>query len=251
MGVVGNLGTQVAALIAKNIVAGGVSPGATLPTEAELCRAYGVSRTTVREALKKLHGKGLVAGTSRTGTVVLPTDRWNQFDPDLLVWRFELGPDERLLEELYQIRTCVEPEACRIAAQYSTSDDSARIQNAFERMADLRVQPARLIEADLAFHRAIVDATHNRFFITLGTALATALRVTFLLLQHRGEMPQDELALHGTIARAISLRHGEEAAKTMKQLITISQRNLTGGSGIQVKPHALPNELRTASGRRS
>jgi DNA-binding FadR family transcriptional regulator len=227
---VGNLGTQVATLIGRRIVAGEVAPGTTLPTEAELCQAYGVSRTTVREALKKLHGKGLVAGTTRAGTVVLPTNRWNQFDSDLLTWRLESGPDEKLLEELNQIRFCFEPEACRIAAEYATAQDNARIGNAFAQMTRLRTEPPRVIEADLEFHRAIIDATHNRFFVTLGAALTTALRVSFSLLQHRGEMPQGELDLHGRIAMAIASRCGAEAAATMQELILISQRNLRARS---------------------
>ena len=64
---VGNLGTQVAALLGRRIVAGDLTPGTTLPTEAELCESFNVSRTTIREALKKLHGKGLIAGTTPLG----------------------------------------------------------------------------------------------------------------------------------------------------------------------------------------
>lgn len=225
MGVVGNLGTQVATLIARRIVAGEMPPGATLPTEAELCQAYGVSRTTVREALKRLQGKGLVAGTTRAGTSVLPMERWNQFDQDLLTLRLEAGADADLLEELYQIRTCFEPEACRLAAANACPDDHVRIGAAFERMADLRTRPPLMIEADLDFHRAIIDATHNRFFVTLGAALGVALRVSFSLLQHRGDMPLDELEMHRRIRDSIAAGRGNEAAAAMRDLISISRRN--------------------------
>ena len=123
---VGNLGAQVAALIARPIVSGEIGPGETLPREAELCQRYGVSRTTVRDALRRLHGKGLVAGAARTGTSVQPTGRWNQFDPDILAWRLEAGLDPQLLRELHEVRLSFEPEACRMASQHATPEDNAR-----------------------------------------------------------------------------------------------------------------------------
>ena len=225
--VVGNLGAQVAALIARRILAGEPGPGATLPTEAELCHRYGVSRTTVRDALKRLHGKGLVAGTTRAGTSVLPTGRWNQFDADLLAWRLEAGLDSELLGELYQVRSCFEPEACRLAAEHATAEDNGRIRDAFDRMAACRLDTARVVEADLDFHMAVVDATHNRFFISVGAAVKTALRVSFRLLQDRPDLPEDELAMHGAIAAAVAGGRGGEAADLMQALIALSQEHLS------------------------
>lgn len=224
--VVGNLGTQVAAILGRRIVRGELAPGSTLPTEAELCDLYGVSRTTVREALKRLHGKGLVAGTTRAGTRVLPTGSWNQFDSDLLTWRLEAAPDQELLQELYEIRSCFEPEACRVAALHATAGDNRRIARAFEEMTRLRTDPPRLIEADLEFHLAIVDATRNRFFVTLGQAVRTALWVSFSLLQHRPDLPRVELEMHGRVAAAIAAGRGEEAAAEMRALIALSQKNI-------------------------
>lgn len=224
--VVGNLGTQVAAILGQRIVRGELRPGATLPTEAELCEFYGVSRTTVREALKRLHGKGLVAGTTRAGTKVLPTGSWNQFDSDLLTWRLESAPDDELLQELYEIRSCFEPEACRVAALHATAEDNRRIARAFEDMTRLRTQPTQLIKADLEFHLAIVDATRNRFFVTLGQAVRTALWVSFSLLQHRPDLPMMELDMHGRVAAAIAERRGDDAAREMRALIGLSQKNI-------------------------
>jgi DNA-binding FadR family transcriptional regulator len=224
--VVGNLGTQVAAILGQRIVRGELAPGTTLPTEVELCELYGVSRTTVREALKRLLGKGLVAGTARAGTRVLPTGSWNQFDPDLLTWRLEAAPDSELLQELYEIRSCFEPEACRVAALHATDEDNRRIARAFEDMTRLRTQPAELIKADLEFHLAIVDATRNRFFVTLGQAVRTALWVSFSLLQHRPDLPVIELEMHGRVAAAIAGGRGDEAAGEMRALIELSQKNI-------------------------
>ena len=85
-------------------------------------------------------------------------------------------------------------------------------RQAYEAMAADRDFSARVLEADLEFHMAIVDATHNRFFVTLGQAVKTALRVSFSLLQSRPGIPENELVLHSAIADAIVAGRGEEAA---------------------------------------
>ena len=59
------------------------------PTEAEIAKAYGVSRSVTREAVKMLTAKGLVTARPRQGTVVSPASRWNLFDADVLRWLLE------------------------------------------------------------------------------------------------------------------------------------------------------------------
>lgn len=241
----GKLGAEIAARIGRRLVTGELAPGAALPTEAELCASFGVSRTTIRDALKRLQGKGLVAGATRAGTRVLPTSRWSQFDGDVLAWRLGTGLDRGLLRELYEMRSGFEPEACRRAAEHASDGDNERIGRAFAAMTALRTRPAELIEADLEFHMAIVDATHNRFFIAMGPAVRTALRVSFSLLQGRPDLPVEELDLHGAIARAIATRDGEEAARTMQRLISLSQGNVA--DSIDPEPAPPPTPALTAA----
>ena len=61
--------------------------GTVLPIEAELCQILGVSRTIVREAIKTLAAKGMVAVTPKLGSRVLDEDSWHMFDPRVLQWR--------------------------------------------------------------------------------------------------------------------------------------------------------------------
>src|SRR5260370_29625216 len=91
-------GTALAAALGRRIISGDIAPGASVPTEAVLCTKFGVSRTTVRDAMKRLHGKGLVAGGPRSGMHVQPTRQWNQLDADVLLWRLESGADLALLD---------------------------------------------------------------------------------------------------------------------------------------------------------
>ena len=157
----GRLCSRVTAELGGRIVAGDYVPDQVLPTEAELCGIFGVSRTTVREAMKRLHGKGLVAGTPRNGTRVLPTARWNQFDAELLSWRMQRGVTAEIVDQLYEVRDCFEPRACALAAGRGNSAEKALIKAHFETLADASLGTEQRVAADLAFHLAIFAATGN------------------------------------------------------------------------------------------
>ena len=75
--VVGTMSSQVARIIGTKIVGGEYAPGDSLPIEGDLCTQYGVSRTTIREAIKHLAGKRLIDVQPKIGTRVLPFNDWN------------------------------------------------------------------------------------------------------------------------------------------------------------------------------
>jgi DNA-binding FadR family transcriptional regulator len=114
---------QVAHKIGRRIAEGSISTGALLPREAELASQFGVSRQAIREALKVLAAKGLVASRRRTGTHVLPRSSWNLLDPDVLAWH----PPERvprdLLKDLIELRFLIEPAAAEAAASRASPED--------------------------------------------------------------------------------------------------------------------------------
>ncbi len=208
------------------IVAGLFAPGETLPTEAVLCAQLGVSRTTVREAVKRLHGKGLVAVSPRNGTKVRPTVHWNQFDTEVLAWRVAAGVDAAMLDQLYEIRDCFEPRACHLAACRGSAADHAAISGHFAELAEASGDVERGIAADLAFHLAIFAATGNLFFISLGSAISTALRLSFSLSQRRAPIPAAELRLHEDVCAAILAFDGAGAEASMRRLLDASRRTL-------------------------
>ena len=223
----GRLGDRAVAEIGRRIVSGQLGPGEQLPTEAVLCDELGVSRTTVREAVKRLHGKGLLDGGPRTGMRVLPTARWNQLDRDVLIWRVQNGLDAELADQLYAVRNCMEPEACRIAARVAAPDECDRILKLYDAIAAEADDVASHVEADMAFHLAIFAATGNPFFVTLGEAIRAALELAFRQSQGRHRMSEGELALHRDVARAIARARPESAARAMRRLLAMSRQALT------------------------
>ncbi len=222
----GKLCSAVTAELGQKIVAGGFAPGEVLPTEAALCETLAVSRTTLREAVKRLHGKGLLALSPRTGTVVQPTRHWNQLDAEVLAWRVAAGIDQDMLDQLYEIRDCFEPRACHLAATNGSAAEKAAIAEHFATMAATSIDTDRRIAADLDFHLAIFAATSNLFFVSLGAAIRTALHMSFSLSQHRAPFPPTELRLHQDVCTAIQHGDGPAAEASMRRLLGASRRTL-------------------------
>ena len=101
----GLLSGSVATKIVRGLLDGDYERDGILWTEPQLCEAFGVSRTALREAVKILSAKGIVETRRKRGTAVLPTERWNLLDPEVIVWLCEARPDQtaRELRQLLDI----------------------------------------------------------------------------------------------------------------------------------------------------
>ncbi|MFZ2099253.1 MAG: GntR family transcriptional regulator, partial [Oricola sp.] len=122
-----NLHGQVSELLAARILSGAYPPETALPTEAELCQAYGVSRTTLREAIKNLVAKGFLEVAPSRGTWVRPMRAWNLLDEEVLRWRVALGINAKLVQDIYEMRECFEPRATAFTAERGTAADHSAI----------------------------------------------------------------------------------------------------------------------------
>ncbi|MDZ5449936.1 MULTISPECIES: FadR/GntR family transcriptional regulator [Labrys] len=223
---ISTMSAQVARIIGTRITSGEFRPGDTLPIENELCQAYGVSRSTVREAVKNLAAKGLVEVSPKTGTRVLPFADWNLLDQDVLSWRLNAQFDERIIEDLYEMRNCFEPRACFLAARDGSADDLERIRMRFSDLVSMLGQPALAAGAETEFHLAIMTATHNGLFVTIGRAVKTALKVSFGLTQRSANGQAMDLQPYQAVVSAILARKADEASRAMSQLLEISRARM-------------------------
>ncbi|MBZ0228129.1 MAG: FadR family transcriptional regulator, partial [Bauldia sp.] len=151
-----NLTSELASRLSEEIVAGKLAPGTRLPTEHELMRSFGVSRTVVREAIAALRSEGLVETRQGSGAFVAADSRRRPFriDPE------GLESVEQVLDVL-ELRICVEVEAAGLAAERRSKADIARITEicgAFGRAIETGDEAADL---DFDFHAAIGAATRN------------------------------------------------------------------------------------------
>ena len=111
--------------IGLRIVRGDYPPGTVLPNEAKWAETFEVSRSAVREAIKMLMAKSLLASRPKIGSRVEPRERWNLLDRDVLAW-YATSPDrEAFLQTVQEFRHIIEPEATAFAALRRTDDQMA------------------------------------------------------------------------------------------------------------------------------
>jgi len=172
-----NLTQQVVHELGKKIIQGSYKVGDSLPSEADLCAQFDISRTATREAVKMLTAKGLISSRPRQGIKVVDSKLWNLFDVDVLNWILLGKPDLYLLRHFLQLRLALEPEAAFLAAQYAQEDELAAIESALARMKNATNGKDDTHEADIEFHQSVLLATNNPFFIQLKNFITTALKV--------------------------------------------------------------------------
>lgn len=227
--IVGTMSAQVAKILGMRIVGGEYQPGDTLPVEGDLCAQFGVSRTTIREAIKHLAGKRLIDVQPKIGTRVLPFADWNLLDRDVLAWRLEAQFDSKIVEDIFEMRLCFEPRASLLAARHGSVEDFRLIEKRYAKLAALTkagndVQQAA--QADLEFHLTIINLSHNGMFVTIGSAIKTALRVSSEMLLRHAENPSEDLSLYDDVRRCIVNREAEQAADAMIRLLEASRARM-------------------------
>jgi DNA-binding FadR family transcriptional regulator len=205
------------------ITMGSFQEGDQLPREEDLAGQFGVSRGVARECIRGLEERGMVAVKHGRGATVTPSRDWDMFDADVLS-ALLAGPEgPAVLGEQLECRRILEVEAAALAAERA-SDEQLELLTASFRMMTVSAERAQrnpvaeglYHEADIAFHRAIVDTAGNR---TLGRmtepihrALSAALR-RLSRPQHRFERGLPE---HERILSAIRARDPDEARAAMR-----------------------------------
>lgn len=165
-------------LFGKQIAQGEYGPGA-LPSEAELCERFDASRNVMREVVKVLATKRLIDAQPHRGLFVMPREKWNFLDVDVLAWALEKGDDPQLINSLIEVRSLIEPSISRWAAERATAVDLVAIEASFNEM-EANVNNREVFhEADIRFHKAILLATHNVVIQQLSDAISALQRAIF------------------------------------------------------------------------
>ena len=108
---------QLVGILAREVLGGERAPGDALPNEDDLASRFGVSRSSVREAVKTLSAKGLIESRQRVGARVRARADWHMLDPDLLAWHPDIRRDRPLVASLLEARRIIEPAAAELAAE--------------------------------------------------------------------------------------------------------------------------------------
>ena len=222
----GRVHDSVVRTIGAWILGGRYQPGDTLPREDDLTESLGVSRTSLREAVKVLCAKGLLEARPRIGVRVRERDHWRLLDPVVLGWHPDITRDAELMASLIETRRIIEPAAAEFAARRGTGQDLRAIEAAYLGME--RAIPHDLeacCEADLAFHRALVAASRNLVLKSLIGTIEAALRASFLLTTSLMENQARTLSVHKAVLEAVRVRDTAGARAAVNRLLDLAEED--------------------------
>ncbi|WP_295807752.1 FadR/GntR family transcriptional regulator [uncultured Nitratireductor sp.] len=211
-----------AEVIGQAIVEGEFSQGERLPLEAELASRFAVSRNTLREAMKLLAAKSMVAIAPRRGTVVLPRAEWNVLDPDVIDWFGSFfRADPQFLEELAKTRQTIEPAAAFEAAVSATPEQVQAVAAAYRAMEGQHGSDSTVeqVKVDVAFHLAVADAANNRFIQSIIRSIIHAVRANFEALIEQPGNFEGNLKNHRLVYEAIAAHDPGRARAAMDKLL--------------------------------
>ena len=204
--------------IGLKIIKGEYSTEDTLPNEDALCEEFGVSRGVIREAVKVLHKKGLVVPRPKIGTQIQPQSHWNLFDADVLVWKLETGDKLAFLKKVTEVRVIIESEAAKFSAERATAGEIEEIKLLYNQLEYIfsnknNFNYEAYLEADMAFHTAILESSHNELLAQIGRTMRHAIQTARQADIHDVEVLADSLPFHAAIVKAIKSKKPAKAYK--------------------------------------
>lgn len=241
-------------LFGKRIAQGEFAPGSSLPSEAELCERFEVSRNVMREVIKVLATKKLIDAQPHRGLFVMPQDQWNYLDADVLEWALEKGSNPELIQSLIEVRSLIEPTISRWAAERATAVDLVAIEANHNQMAASRDDFDAFQEADIRFHKAILVATHNVVIQQLSDAVSALQRAIF---DHTFLAESQHMALtmkeHSDLLDAIRRKNPDAAELACHEMVVRTAaraKNNPDKKGRERASASPDKENISASGRR-
>lgn len=214
---------EVANRIRSEIRSGVYEVGQKLPTEMELRERYGVSRSTIREAMRILQANGFVELRPGTGAFVATTSE--RSEEAIRSWFIQ---KETELDEMMDVRVAVEPLAVRLAiekAEQRELEEIAAIQERF-RKAVKAGDAMALARLDEELHTRIIAASHNTLLIKINQLLVDAFREYRTRAFAIPENVANAIGPHDRIVNGLLTRNVEEAQTGMTEHLRISLEDI-------------------------
>jgi DNA-binding FadR family transcriptional regulator len=202
----------------EQVLSGQWPVGGRLPAETELAQRLEVGRSTVREAVRALVHAGLLETRQGSGTYVRSLTPGADWEPRLR---------RAAVLEAYEVREALEVQAARLAASRRTEADIEVLRACLAERDRARGEDARFVEADLAFHRAVVAAAHNPLLAEMFDSFAAVLREALIAIRSdQAVQGPDADAAHARLAAAIEAGDAGAAAQATHDHLDPAAANL-------------------------
>lgn len=216
---------KIAEQLENLIKDGKLVPGDKLPSERELINILGVGRSSLREALNKLHTLGYVEIVKRKGIFVKSIDSTIQLDP----LRKMVTDDIHKIVQLYEVRRDLEQANAYTAALERTEQDLADIQASLGKFdSPAPGTPSFSWDHDQDFHCAVARATHNIFriqvILNIFNFTKDFIQPIIEELMQYGNNPSIIAEQHAAIFEAIKNRQADDAKQKMGQHLSWTNR---------------------------
>ena len=231
---------EIAKLLRSQILNGTLKPGDKLPTEQQLCRMFGVSRPVIREAISRLKYDGVLESFQGRGVFVKAYGGGSSFridEPNL--------NDKQELAHIIELLVAIEGAATGLSAARRREHELKAIKKTLDAMAKAIEEGRSGVDEDISFHRTIVEATRNPFFIALAAFLESRVRNLIRVARtntarYEGlayKVQEEHVAIYQAIeardpeaAQAAAERHLRNAAARL-QLYLEDRTNARAGKG--------------------
>ncbi len=204
--------SEIVSQIRERLFAGALSPGAFLGTERGLASEFGVSRLTMRDALRILEASGIVeVKVGKSGGVRIAEAGADRFADALAI---QLMLDGISAAEIFEAQIAIEAQAVQLAAARATPDDIALMEQQLQRVRDVFADADRFVSESMKFHMCAVKASHNRALIAQFQSLRH-LSWRYIARSHAPERAGPVIARHEILLQAIAGKNAALAEATV------------------------------------
>jgi len=204
----------VANSISRRVMSGEWPVGTPLPGEWALAEAFGVTRSTVREAIRVLEQEGLLVRPRGTKQLVVNAPTGVHVSSRMTA---AIILQQVTFLELWETMMAIEPAAAEAAARHATPDQLASLEENQRLTAKALRNPSKLLELDLAFMNGIAEASGNRALVLCRSAISDLLYRAFLPVLRRAPAGERLFVAHQHILAALKERDAEKARRWMER----------------------------------
>lgn len=213
------LSDQVVRILASRVVNGQYAAGSQAPSEKEIGDEFTVSKTVAREVMATLASMGLLFIQHGRRPLVRAEDAWDTFDPLILELREEPATVTRVLAQLSEVRELLEPGIAARAAVRATREHRLRLAEVLDAMDDLKDDPDRFLDLDIAFHALLAEAAGNDVAVHVLDSVQGLLRASRRITNALPNALVMAIAEHRAIGEAVGRGDATTAEAAMRSHI--------------------------------